>query len=78
MCVCVCVCLCVCLCVCPCLSVCLGVGVMMTQICNRYYKEKVIYKDIFSVPIIQNAYKSHRVSFFGGGGKYKCTVSCEG
>ncbi len=33
---------------------------------NRYYKEKVIYKDIFSVPIIKNAYKSYRVSFLGG------------
>ncbi len=27
----------------------------------------VVYEDIFSVPIIQNAYKSNRVSFFGGG-----------
>ncbi len=26
----------------------------------------MIYEDIFSVPIIQNAYKSYRVSFFGG------------
>ncbi len=40
---------------------------MRTQICNKYYKEKVVYEDIFSVPIIQNAYKSHRVSFLGGG-----------
>ncbi len=31
---------------------------------------------IFSVPIIENAYKSYRMSFFEG--KYKCTVSCEG
>ncbi len=44
---------------------------MRTQICimtwvwHRYYKEKVIYEDIFSVPIIQNAYKSYRVSFLG-------------
>ncbi len=30
----------------------------------RYYKEKVIYEDIFSVPIIQNTYKSYRVNFF--------------
>ncbi len=30
----------------------------------------MIYEDIFSVPIIKNAYKSYRVSFFGG--KYKC------
>ncbi len=35
-----------------------------------YYKEKVIYEDIFSVPIFKNDYKSYRVScfFFGGGG----------
>ncbi len=26
----------------------------------------MIYEDIFSVPIIQNAYKSYRVSFLGG------------
>ncbi len=25
----------------------------------------MIYEDIFSVPIIQNAYKSYRVSFLG-------------
>ncbi len=25
----------------------------------------MIYEDIFSVPIIQNAYKSYRVSFWG-------------
>ncbi len=48
---------------------------MRTYICimtwyDRYYKEKVIYEDIFSVPIIQNAYKSYSVSlvFFWGGG----------
>ncbi len=40
---------------------------------DRYYKDKVIYEDIFNVPIIQNAYKSYRVNFFwgfflGGGG----------
>ncbi len=28
----------------------------------------MIYEDIFSVPIIQNASKSYRESFFGGGG----------
>ncbi len=28
--------------------------------------EKVIYEDIFSVPIIQNAYKSYSVRFLGG------------
>ncbi len=33
----------------------------------EYYKEKVINEDIFSVPIIQNAYKSYRDSFLGGG-----------
>ncbi len=33
----------------------------------EYYK-KVINEDIFSVPIIQNAYKSYRDSFFLGGG----------
>ncbi len=33
---------------------------------DRYYKQKVIYENIFSVPIIQNSYKSYRVSFFGG------------
>ncbi len=30
---------------------------------DRYYKEKVIYEDIYSVPIIQKAYKSYRMSF---------------
>ncbi len=53
----------------------------MTWVWRGYHKEKVIYEDIFSVPIIQNAYKSYRESFFGGGGgwgEYKCTVSCEG
>ncbi len=33
---------------------------------DRYYKQKVIYENIFSVPIIQNSYKSYRVSFLGG------------
>ncbi len=37
----------------------------MTWVWHRYYKEKVIYEDIFSVPIIQNAYESYRVSFLG-------------
>ncbi len=76
---CVCVCSrCVCvftavfLCVCVCDCVCMFMWFMRTQICimtwvwHRYYKEKVIYEDIFSVPIILNAYKSYRVSFFGG------------
>ncbi len=40
----------------------------MTWVWRGYHKEKVIYEDIFSVPIIQNAYKSYRESFFGGGG----------
>ncbi len=31
---------------------------------DRYYKEKVIYEDIFSVPIIQKAYESYRIFFF--------------
>ncbi len=69
MCVCVCVFVFVFACACACARACVrvwGWGVMRTQICNRYYKEKVIYEEIFSVPIIQNAYKSHRVSFFGG------------
>ncbi len=72
--VCVCVCVCVCVGVCVCVCVCVGMFMwfMRTQICimtwvwHRYYKEKVIYEDIFSVPIIQNAYKSYRVSFFEG------------
>ncbi len=43
----------------------------------------MIYEEIFSVPIIQSAYKSYRVSFFGGGGvemqspvkaKFRCRV----
>ncbi len=54
--------MCVCVCVCVCVSVCVCVGMFMwfmrTQICimtwvwHRYYKEKVIYEDIFSVPVI--------------------------
>ncbi len=48
--------------VCVCVCVCVWGGMFMwfmgTQICimtwvwHRYYKEKVIYEDIFSVPII--------------------------
>ncbi len=59
-------------CVYVCVCVCLFMWFMRTQICimtwvwHRYYKEKVIYEDIFSVPIIQNAYKSYSVRFFGG------------
>ncbi len=62
------ICVCVCVCVCVCARVCMLMRSMRTQFCivnDRYYKEKVIYEDIFSVPIIQNAYKSYRVSFFG-------------
>ncbi len=48
------------LCVCVCVCVCGGMFMwfMRTQICimtciwHRYYKEKVIYEDIFGVPII--------------------------
>ncbi len=40
------------------------------------FKEKVIYEDIFSVPIIQKAYKSYRVSFFEKVKMHK--VSCKG
>ncbi len=36
-----------------------------------HYKEKVTYEEIFSVRIIQKAYKSYRVSFFGE--SKKCT-----
>ncbi len=72
--VCVLMCSCVCVCVCECVhvSVCACMWFMRTHICimtwvwHRYYKEKVIYEDIFSVPIIQNAYKSYRGSFLGG------------
>ncbi len=41
-----------------------------------YYKEKVIYEDIFSFPIIQKAYKSYRISFFEKVNMLK--VSCKG
>ncbi len=41
-----------------------------------YYKEKVIYEVIFSVPIIQKAYKSYRMSFFKKVQIHK--VSCKG
>ncbi len=52
-----------CVCVCVCVFVCVYVVYENTRLYNdmvwhRYYKEKVIYEDIFSVPIIQNAYKS--------------------
>jgi len=48
----------------------------MTQVQHRYYKEKVIYEDIFSVPVIQKAYKSYRMSFFEKVKMHK--VSCKG
>ncbi len=38
---------------------------IMTWVWRGYYKEKVINEDIFSVPIIQIAYKSFRVSLGG-------------
>ncbi len=44
--------------ICVCVCVCMFMWFMRTQICimtwvwHRYYKEKVIYEDIFSVPII--------------------------
>ncbi len=66
---------------CVCVSVCVHAYVVyedtnvyndmgMTGIINLFYKEKVIYEDIFSLPIMQNAYKSYRVSYKskGGGG----------
>ncbi len=58
-CVCVVWCVCVCCVVCVCVCVCGHVYVVYedTNLYNdmgwhRYYKEKVIYEDIFSVPII--------------------------
>ncbi len=42
----------------------LRVYVVYEDINYRYYKEKVIYGDIFSVPIVQNMYKSYRMSLF--------------
>ncbi len=67
---------------CVCVCVCMFMWFMRTHICimtwvwHRYYKEKVIYEDNFSVPRIQKAYKSCRVSFFE---KVKMhTVSCKG
>ncbi len=46
----------------------------MTWVLHRYYKEKVIYEYNFSVPIIQKAYKSYRISFFWE----SSNASCEG
>ncbi len=66
--------LCVCVCVCVSVRESLSVRVFVIYedthlyndmgIWHRYYNEKVIYEDIFSVPIIQKAYKSYRMSFF--------------
>ncbi len=56
--------------VCVCVCVCMFMWFMRTQIrimtwvWHRYYKEKVIYEDIFSVPIIQKAYKSYIIFIF--------------
>ncbi len=85
-----CVCVCVCVCVCACLfvrvCVCVYAHVYVvygdTNLYNdmvmtyRNYKEKVIYEDKFSVPIIQKAYKSYRISFFEKVKMHK--VSCKG
>ncbi len=43
---------------------------------DRYYNEKVIYEDIFTVAITQKAYKSYRISFFEKVKMQK--VSCKG
>ncbi len=71
-----CVCVCVCVCMCACVRVCVCVCVCVCGVyedTNVYkdmgmpgIKEKVIYEDIFSVPIIQSTYKWYRVRFFGG------------
>ncbi len=72
----------VCMCACACVCVCMFMWFMRTQICiitwvwHRYYKEKVIYEDNFSVPIIQKAYKSYRIRFFEKVKVHK--VSCKG
>ncbi len=62
-----------CVCVRACVCVCVHVYVAYEDtnlyndmVWHRYYKEKVIYEDIFSVLIIQNAY--FEWVFFGGGG----------
>ncbi len=36
---------------------------IITWVWHRYNKEKVLFEDNFSVPIIQKAYKSYRISF---------------
>ncbi len=56
----------VCVCVCACLC----------GLWHGYYKKNVIYENIFSVPIIQKAYKSYRMSFFAQVKMHK--VSCKG
>ncbi len=45
---------------------------IMSWVCHRYYKKKVIYEDIFSVPIIQNSKIIQNDCFFFVK-KYKCT-----
>ncbi len=63
--------MCVCVCVCVCVYVVLSThNCIMTY--DRYYKEKVIYEDIFSVPIIQNAYKSYRDAQSPVRAKFRC------
>ncbi len=42
---------------------------IMTQVWQRYYKVKVTFQDIAHVPTFQNAYRSYRVSFLGGGSR---------
>ncbi len=59
--------MCVCVCVCVCVYVVYEDTICIMGIIHGYdgyYKEKVIYGDIFSVPIIKKAYKSNRISFF--------------
>ncbi len=63
----------VCMDVCVCVCVCVGMFMwfMRTQICimtwvwHRYYKEKVIYEDIFSVPIIKTLINHTEWVFWG-------------
>ncbi len=54
-----------------CVCVCVFMWFMRTHICIMTWvwqvlQGNVVYEDIFSVPIIQNANKSNRVSFLGG------------
>ncbi len=79
------VCVCACVRVRACVRVCVHVvyedthlynDTVWHRVWNRNYKEKVIYEDIFSVPIIQKAYKWYRISFFEKVKMLK--VSCKG